>query len=133
MRRNEVRRSILAAALLLTVAGMTTGCGLLKRNPTFEVIMEASGTQAKKITYAAPYGPGPDEDKREPQKADLTDQALPWKRGLVTKAGEVTLTVAPTDGAATCRIVVENKQVDKQQGQPGAPVTCRATVKGSDG
>jgi len=131
MRRIDVRRPILATALLLTVAGTTTACGVLRKNPTFEVIMEASGTQAQKITYSAPYGPGPDEDKRLPQTEELTDQQLPWQRGLVTKAGEVTFTVAPRDGAATCRIVVADKEVAKQQGQPGAPVTCRATVKGA--
>jgi hypothetical protein len=39
------------------------------------------------------------------------------------------LVVTPKEGAATCRIEVEKKEVAKVQGQPGAPVTCTATVK----
>lgn len=128
-----MRHPILAAALLLTVAGTTAACGLHKSNPTFEVIFEASGAHAKKFTYSAPYGPGPDESKRKPQGENLTDQPLPWRRGIATKAGEVTLAVTPTNDTATCRILVEKKEVAKQQGQPGAPVTCTATIKGSTG
>jgi hypothetical protein len=127
MTRNDLRRPIVAGAMLLTVVSSTTACGVIKRDPTFEVIMEATGTQAKQISYTAPHGPGP-EDEGKPQAAELTEQPLPWQRGLVTKGGEVTFTVTPKDGVTTCRIVLEKKEVAKQQGQPGAPVTCHATI-----
>jgi len=122
-----MRRALAATTLLLTVAAATTGCGAFKKDDeltsALEYHLEVTGAAAQKITYSLP------QYKKDNLDLEDVDQVAPWKKAGITDPGTLTLTVTPKDGAATCRIVVEKKELAKKQGQPGAPVTCTAKIK----
>ena len=120
-----MRRTILTVATLLTVAALTSGCGVLKRGPHYyEVQLEVTGS-AGKITYSIPPGE-PDVPARP--ATEVADPTVPWKEARVTTGGEFTLQVTPKDGPATCRILIEKKEVAKKDGQPGSTLTCTASA-----
>jgi hypothetical protein len=123
----KMRRALAATTLLLIVTAATTGCGAFKKDDelssALEYHLEATGGSAEKITYSIPQYKADNLDLEDP------GPALPWKKAGITYPGTMTVTVTPKDGAASCRIVVEKKELAKKQGQAGAPVTCTAKIK----
>jgi hypothetical protein len=133
-----MRRTIALTAGLLLTATLTTGCGLFKNGPdaaAVEYHFEVSGAGTAKIAYSVPEYDGQEGEKIHTVSGGEADATLPWKDSGVAYPGKVTLEVTPGTGAAACRILFaqdyksKKREVAKRQGQPGAPVTCTATVK----
>jgi hypothetical protein len=126
-----MRRTISAAVLLLAVTATTTGCGFFKKSDLSELVeyhFQVTGVAADKITYALQQ-----RDEHHNMRTIAEEKAnptLPWTQAGVADPGMITLTVTPKDGPATCRIVVEKKELAKKTGQPGAPLSCSAKIKG---
>jgi hypothetical protein len=126
-----MRRTINAVAVLLTAAAMTSGCGLLRRDTrSYEVQMFVTGTAAEEISWSVP------DDQVTTRGKDLPHPNLPWTSdklvATVKKTGDLTLRVMPRGGPAACRIVVEDKEVSRKQGPPGAELTCSTKLDGVD-
>jgi spore maturation protein SpmA len=130
-----MRRTVPAAVTLLSLASLAvfaSGCGFMKKSDLSSLVeyhFEVTGGTAEHVSYSVPQQQAPNGAVT----ADVSNPALPWKNAGVANAGVITLQVMPTSGAATCRIVIEKKEVAKKQGQPGAPLTCTAKVKGDEG
>jgi len=133
-----MRRTIALTAGLLLTGALMTGCGVFKKSPdaaAVEYHFEVTGAGTGKISYSIPQYSGKEGDPIRPVTGGEPSATLPWKASGVAYPGKVTLEVTPSTGVATCRIRFakdndsEKKEVAKQQGQPGAPVTCTATVK----
>jgi hypothetical protein len=122
-----MRRAIAATALLFAVTATTTGCGMFSKDDELSTSLEyhlnVTGGTAEKITFSVP--------RYKETNLDLEESApaLPWKKAGITWPGVLTVVVTPKDGAATCRIEVEKKELAKVVGKPGAPVTCTAKIK----
>ena len=124
-----MRRAIVATALLLAVTATTTGCGLFSKDDelssSLEYHVNVSGVTAEKVTLSIPQYKENNVTSEEPAPA------LPWKQAGLVWPGTMTVVVTPKEGAATCRIEVEKKELAKVEGKPGEPVTCTAKVKAS--
>jgi hypothetical protein len=130
-----MRRTAPAALTLLSLASLAvfaSGCGFMKKSDLSSVVeyhFEVTGSTAEHVSYSIPQRQAPNGKVTE----DVSSPTLPWKLAGVADPGVITLQVMPAGGAATCRIVIEKKEVAKKQGQPGAPLTCTAKVKGDEG
>jgi hypothetical protein len=130
-----MRRTAPAALTLLSLASLAVfagGCGFMKKSDLSSLVeyhFEVTGNAAERVSYSVPQKQMPNGMVTE----DVANPALPWKQAGVANAGVITLQVLPAGGAATCRIVIEKKEVAKKQGQPGASLTCTAKVKGDEG
>ena len=125
-----MRRTVTAAILLAVVAASTTGCGFFhksKLSDTLEYHFEVTGAGAQKISYA--YTGLGEKDQEHPVAEDVATPHLPWTQAGIAMPGQIRLDVTPTDGPATCRIVVEKKELVKKEGPAGAPLSCVATAK----
>jgi hypothetical protein len=123
-----MRRATTLTATLLTVTALTTGCGYFHKgrlSESLEYHLEVTGVTTDKIDYSVINEDNSTNNLSEPTPA------LPWKIAGITWPGKISVTLVPTGGPATCRIVVEKKEVAKKVGQPGVPLTCDGTVKGS--
>ena len=121
-----MRRTILTAATLLTVATLTTGCGMLRRGPHYyEVEVQVTGA-AEKISWVMPPGE-PNLPPNPP--TDVAAPTTPWAEMRVTTGGDIKIQVTPKDGPVSCRILVEKKQVTKKDGRPGGDLVCKASIE----
>ncbi len=130
-----MRRTVPAALTLLSLASLAvfaSGCGFMKKTDLSSMVeyhFEVTGSAAERLSYTVPQQQAPNGTVGE----EVANPALPWKTAGVANPGVITLQVMPTGGAATCRIVIEKNEVAKKQGQPGAPLTCTAKVRGDEG
>jgi hypothetical protein len=130
-----MRRTVPAVLTLLSLASLAafaSGCGFMKKSDLSSMVeyhFEVTGNAAEHVSYSVPQQQAPDGIVN----TDVANPALPWKLAGVANPGVITLQVMPAGGAATCRIVIEKKEVAKKQGQPGAPLTCTAKVRGDEG
>jgi hypothetical protein len=130
-----MRRTVPAVLTLLSLASLAvfaSGCGFLQKSDLSRLVeyhFEVTGTSAEHVSYSVPQQQAPNGAVT----SDIANPALPWTIAGVANAGVISLQVVPAGGAATCRIVIEKKEVAKKQGQPGAPLICSAKVKGDEG
>jgi hypothetical protein len=113
---------------MVAVTVLTTGCGYFKKGRLAQAVeyhLEVSGASVDKISYSYV-----NEDEGKFQE-EVPAPALPWKLAGVAFPGEIRIDLTPTGGPATCRIVVEKKQLAKKEGRPGAPLSCVGKVEAS--
>lgn len=121
-----MKRSISAVAVLLAVTMTTTGCGAFgggRLGEAVEYHFEVTGGKAEKIDYTKIV-----EDESVGTYA-VPAPALPWKIAGIAYPGAITVTVTPTEGVPTCRIIVEKKVLAEKKGAAGVPLTCSATAE----
>jgi hypothetical protein len=124
--------AVLTLLSLASVAMFASGCGFMKKSDLSSLVeyhFEVTGATAEHVSYSVPQTQAPNGLVTE----EIAKPALPWKQAGVANAGVITLQVVPAGGAATCRIVIEKKEVAKKQGEPGVPLTCTAKIKGDEG
>jgi hypothetical protein len=122
-----MRRTISAAALLVAVAASTTGCGFFHKsdlNDLAEYHLFVTGAGTDKIDYAMT-----NSQKGSVDDETVANPKLPWTIAGVAYPGKISITVTPVGAPATCRIVVEKKELVKKQGAPGQPLVCEAKIK----
>jgi hypothetical protein len=124
-----VRRTFSAAAALVTLGALTTGCSLTEKDPVYEANLEVTGGAVEKISYSVLQRPADGDEKRVKMTQTVSPPPkLPWKTVALAWSGEVTLDVVPKSGAGSCRVVVEGKVIAEGKGAPGQPFTCRGTI-----
>src|SRR5437867_1052965 len=113
-----MRRTVLASLTLLSLASvavLASGCGFMQKSDLSSLVeyhFEVTGNTAEHVSYSVPQKQAPNGLVTE----EVANPALPWKQAGVANAGVITLQVVPAGGAATCRIVIEKKEVAKKQG-----------------
>jgi hypothetical protein len=123
MRRLALIATALAAAVTMT------GCGYVWDDMVWYAYdLEVTGTAATSISIARP-----DTENPKPVANEVPDPSLPFKHEAgthVKQSGDLTLRVIPKDGEATCRIVIDGKEVVKKTGPAGIELVCATTLKG---
>ncbi|WIX82598.1 hypothetical protein QRX50_18395 [Amycolatopsis carbonis] len=103
---NKVVAALLLPALLLPLAA----CGT--KSYTYDTKFAVDGKGTAKVSLEYPGGKGP----------HVSTEKLPAVIGLIPEGlGKVTMHVQAQDGPVTCRIIVEQKQMDQKSGKD---VTC---------
>src|SRR4051812_39899281 len=118
MESSQPVRLAVTATVLAGVAALTSGCGLLGKS--YDITLEVTGQgTADKITY---FFPGDNKGK------DLGVTKLPWKEEASTGFGFIDVS-ATGKGPVTCRILVNGKEVAKQDAPAGQQVACKGNVQ----
>jgi hypothetical protein len=103
---------VVAASVLLVTAGCGSGHGFL--GELHHVTVEVTGTGGPAIDVEA-------QGVAEPEK----NVNLPWKKSAEGEFIPVRVKVTPAKGGtATCRILIDNKEVAKATSNGDAPVEC---------
>ena len=119
-----MKRALAGAMIGVTVL-LSSACGMLDRGEHGEITYEVSGEAGATadVTRVLPPEAGGTASVTSPK------EKLPMTRTASIGKGVFEVHATPSKGAATCRIVVDGDEVDKQTGAPGQQVTCKATVK----
>src|SRR4051812_22089025 len=116
-----MKRTFTAAVVLGAALVFVSACD---RGPHGEITYEVTG----------PAGATADVTRVLPKEegggaVTLAKQALPFTNKASISAGTFEVRATPSEGALTCRIVVDGKETAKKTGEPGQQVSCTAVVK----
>ena len=119
MKRTVFLASLTVGCLLLTGCGKDAG----PLETAWYVTGDSGANADVTITSAKdPEGSGGDRVPAKGAKLPYSDSGIAWR-------GETTLEAIPSQGALTCRIVVEGKEIVKVTGKAGEKVRCAGTVE----
>lgn len=111
--------AVLLAGLLLTT---TAACG--RDTGPLETRYEVTGTAGTKVTPTVHFV----NEEGKAATTVLDPGVVPYSQTLVPDRGDTSMEAGPAEGALTCHIVVEGKEVAKVTGAPGQKVTCAGKV-----
>jgi hypothetical protein len=114
-------RALAITTIVLGMVATTSACISISGNP-HTIKFEVTGPGVvDKVSYAFPL-------ESQPTTKSAVD--LPWTLEQTSGgAGDTSVTVTPKSPGVSCRILVDGKVVDTQQGQPNVELKCTAKIK----
>lgn len=142
--RTTTTARIAAAAVLGAAALALTGCAQINQqvgdawSVTYEVTVDsADAATLHDVAYLGAEKRGDAAERQTLSTASTKPGAgngsggAAWTHETIVLATDpASVTATPTDGqTATCRILLDGKRaIAEEQGQPGQPVSCKATT-----